>query len=157
MTTLSQRLGSFPTESRAEFFPQYRQDFPLPSPNFMTWERRDWYPKLGKNHLSRVRSNCSLSPPWPSATTIHHHRSSHHQPLHHQPHRSKSFGHQEPPLPPLFLPLQIFFSFFLPALAIACTTLPFTPAIPPPSQVSLPPPSSSSSFPLFTVWIVGVN
>ena len=30
--TLSQWLGSFPTESRAEIFPQYRQDCPLPPP-----------------------------------------------------------------------------------------------------------------------------
>uniref|UniRef100_A0A6M2F7F8 Uncharacterized protein n=1 Tax=Populus davidiana TaxID=266767 RepID=A0A6M2F7F8_9ROSI len=30
--TLSQWLGSFPTESRAKRFPQYRQDFPLPPP-----------------------------------------------------------------------------------------------------------------------------
>jgi hypothetical protein len=42
---------------------------------------------------------------------------SHHQPLLHQLHRSKPFGHQELSLPPLFLPLQIFFSFFLPASA----------------------------------------
>jgi len=32
MPTLNQRLGSFPTESRAEIFPQCRQDYPLPPP-----------------------------------------------------------------------------------------------------------------------------
>jgi len=32
MSTLSQRLGSLPTESMAEIFPQYRQDFPLLPP-----------------------------------------------------------------------------------------------------------------------------
>ena len=32
MPTLSQRLGSFPGESRAESFPQRRQDFPLSPP-----------------------------------------------------------------------------------------------------------------------------
>ncbi|KAJ7010082.1 hypothetical protein NC653_000726 [Populus alba x Populus x berolinensis] len=30
--TLSQWLGSFPTESKAEIFPQCRQDCPLPPP-----------------------------------------------------------------------------------------------------------------------------
>jgi len=54
-----------------------------------------------------------------SASTIppSHHRQHYHQPLLHQLHRSKPFGHQELSLPPLFLPLQIFFSFFLPASA----------------------------------------
>ena len=32
MPTLNQRLGSFPTESRAAIFPQCRQDYPLPPP-----------------------------------------------------------------------------------------------------------------------------
>ena len=32
MPTLSQRLGSFPSESRAEILPLCRRDYPLPSP-----------------------------------------------------------------------------------------------------------------------------
>jgi len=79
-------------------------------------------------------------------TTIHHRRSNHHRPLLHQLHSSKPFGHQELSLPPLFLTCRFSSpSFFLPqppsttTAATAYSTLPFTPARPPPSQVSLSP------------------
>jgi len=37
MPTLSQRLGSFPTESRAEISPHCRRDYPLPPPINIGW------------------------------------------------------------------------------------------------------------------------
>ena len=75
--TLSQWLGSFPTESRAEIFPQYRQDCPLPPPiNRGGFNGQ----KKGENRVQSQPKNlfsCRflhiyyffLSPPWPSATT----------------------------------------------------------------------------------------
>jgi len=78
--TLNQQLGSFPTESKAEIFPQCRQDWPLPPPinrggvNGLREEKIEL--KVGRKpafpaHFSCNRSFlCLLSPPWLSATTI---------------------------------------------------------------------------------------
>jgi len=73
-------LGSFPTESRAEIFPQCRQDCPLPPPinrggvDGLREEKIElkvgWKPAFPA-HFSCNRSFlCLISPPWLSATTI---------------------------------------------------------------------------------------
>ena len=79
MPTLSQRLGSFPSESRAELFLHCRQDFPLPS----LINRGGFDGMREENIGSKISQKTSdfpcfcnfslfplpFSPPWPSATT----------------------------------------------------------------------------------------
>jgi len=58
MPTLSQRLGSFPTESRAEILPQCRRNYPLPPPI-----NRGWCYGLREEKIeSKISQKTSFSP-----------------------------------------------------------------------------------------------
>jgi len=68
MPTLNQRLGSFPIESRAEIFPQCRQDCPLPPlinrGGFQALREKKTRSKVShKISLFPVSATFSLSPP----------------------------------------------------------------------------------------------
>jgi hypothetical protein len=79
MHTLSQRLGSFPSESRAEIFLHCRQDCPLPPPIYRGGFDGPREEKIGAK-VSQKTSHfplflqfslfpLPLSPRWPSAIT----------------------------------------------------------------------------------------
>jgi len=95
MPTLSQRLGSFPTESRAESFLQCRQDCPLPSSinrgGFHDLREEKSGSKVGQKpaSLPRFCSFLSLSLPTVPATN-----QSHYQLLHHRKPTQPPTDHQ---------------------------------------------------------------
>ena len=76
---MSQRLGSFPTESRVEIFPLCKQDYPLRSPinrgGFHALEKEKIERKVGRKPAFPAQFSYNrfslffLSPSWPSATT----------------------------------------------------------------------------------------
>jgi len=105
MPTLSQRLGSFPSESRAEIWPRCRRDYPLPPPINRGWvygliEEKIWSKISQKTSHFPCSCNFSLSSPSLSTMVFSHHHS-HHQSSHHQLHHRKPTqpptDHQEPP------------------------------------------------------------
>ena len=58
MSTLSQRLRFFPSESRAEILPQYRRDYPLPRPI-----NRGWFYGMREEKIgSKISQKISLFP-----------------------------------------------------------------------------------------------
>jgi len=79
MHTLSQRLGSFLTESRVQKFSKCRQDYPLQSPinryGFHALGEEKIEQKVGRKLAFLAQFSCNrfslffLSPLWPSAAT----------------------------------------------------------------------------------------
>jgi len=76
---LNQRLGSFPTKSRAAILPLCRQDYPLPSPinrgSVDDLREEKFGSKVSQKPAFSAQFSCNrsflffLSPLWPSATT----------------------------------------------------------------------------------------
>jgi len=119
MPILNQRLRSFPTESRAEIFPQCKKDFSLPPPinegavQGLKEEKIEC--KVGRKPAFPIQFSGNhsflffLYLSWPSATNTHH-RSSHHHLHHKKPSNHLTWWlHRFS----LSLPYKFSFSFFL--------------------------------------------